>query len=321
MRARVAVLVLLAAALVGAGAFLGRGGGAETPVPTTPSATASGATSPTASPSPAPPGGMTLVGAGDIAACDSPGAAATAALLDAIPGAVFAAGDNAYERGTAAEFADCYARTWGRHKARTRPAPGNHDYTTNGAAAYFAYFGDAAGEAGRGWYSYDLGAWHVVVLNSNCGSVGGCGPSSPQARWLDADLAAYPTRCALAIWHHPRFSSGDEHGNDPAYATFWDMLYERGVDVVINAHDHDYERFAPQTPDGLRNDALGVREFVVGTGGASLRRAGRPIANSEVLRDDAFGVLRLTLRAVGYDWQFVPVAGSTLTDSGSGTCH
>ncbi len=309
-RTRVALLVLLVSALVGAGALLGGGPPAEAPPPTLPP--------PTPAPTPEP---VTLVGAGDIAACDSPGAAATAALLDGIAGTVFTAGDNAYERGTAAEFASCYGPTWGRHKGRTRPAPGNHDYLTNGASGYFAYFGAAAGEPGSGYYSYELGAWHVVVLNSNCGSVGGCGPSSPQVQWLAADLAAHPTRCALAIWHHPRWSSGAEHGSDPAYATFWSVLYERGVDLVVNGHDHVYERFAPQTPDALPDDARGIREFVVGTGGRSLYAVKAPIANSEVLRNDTLGVLRLTLRWDGYDWAFVPAAGSTFADAGSGNCH
>jgi len=263
----------------------------------------------------------TLVGAGDIASCDSPGAAQTAKLVEAIPGTVFTAGDDAYERGTEREFADCYAPTWGRFRDRTRPAPGNHDYETAGAAGYFAYFGAAAGERGKGYYSYDLGAWHIVVLNSECAFVGGCGLSSPQLQWLNADLTARASRCALAIWHHPRFSSGAEHGSDPTYDAFWRVLYERGVDVVINGHDHEYERFAPQTPDAKRDDARGIREFVVGTGGRSLYAVKAPLANSEVLRNDTFGVLQLTLRLDGYDWKFVPVAGSTFTDAGSAACH
>ena len=259
-----------------------------------------------------------LVGAGDIAVCSSSGDEATAALLDNIAGTVFTAGDNVYDSGLAQEFADCYDPSWGRHKARTRPAPGNHEtYGTTDMAGYYGYFGAAAGEFGKGYYSYNLGAWHVIAINSNeDGSAG-----SPQEQWLRADLAANSTAaCTIAYWHYPRFSSGD-HGSDPGMQDIWQALYDGGADVVVNGHDHDYERFGPQTPTGVADAARGIREFVVGTGGASHYFVGTPIANSEVNNDDTFGVLKLTLHATSYDWQFVPVAGSTFTDSGTGTCH
>ena len=263
-----------------------------------------------------------LVGAGDIAWCAAlEGARATASLLRRVPGTVFTVGDMAYEDGSAAQFAQCYEPTWGREKARTRPAPGNHDYRTADAAAYFDYFGKAAGERGKGYYSYDLGAWHLVVLNSNCEDVGGCGRGSPQLRWLLADLQLHPARCTLAYWHAPRFSSGAEHGNDLATTHFWEALYAAGAEVVLGGHDHDYERFAPQDPTGAADPVHGIREFVVGTGGASLRPFGSPIANSEARSSDSFGVLKLTLRTGSYDWQFIPVAGGQFADAGRGDCH
>lgn len=234
--------------------------------------------SPSATATPAPV--AVLVGAGDIGDCDTPDDTATAALLDDIEGTVFTAGDNAYENGTAKEFATCYDETWGRHKARTRPAPGNHDWNTSALSGYLDYFGDAArGEDGPSWYSYDLGAWHVIVLDSECSRVGGCDTDSPQGRWLAADLAASDARCTVAIWHKPRFTSG-EHGNDGSVAPFWTALYRAGVDVVINGHDHDYERFAPQDPSAREDRERGIREFVVGTGGTPLRKFDQPVANS-----------------------------------------
>jgi hypothetical protein len=260
-----------------------------------------------------------LVGAGDIADCDSSGDEATAALLDHIAGTVFTAGDDAYQSGTDAQFADCYNPTWGRHKLRTRPAAGNHEYRTRGASGYYRYFGKAAGDPGKGYYSYDLGDWHIVV-NSDCDDVGGCGAGSPQERWVRADLAAHPRTCTLAYWHHPLFSSG-EHGGSASMRPIWQALYDAGTDLVISAHDHDYERFAPQDPDGALDPARGIRELVVGTGGKSLRGFEDIAPNSEVRNSDTYGVLMLTLHPNGYDWRFVPVAGKTFTDSGSARCH
>jgi hypothetical protein len=265
--------------------------------------------------------GVVLVGAGDIASCTSHGDEATADLLDAIEGVVFTLGDHAYEAGTPIEFAACYEPSWGRHKARTRPAPGNHEYLSPGASGYFDYFGNAAGKPGNGYYSYDLGAWHIIVLDSNCGEIGGCERGSPQERWLRADLAAHPRPCTLAYWHHPRFSSGP-HGNEPALDAFWQALYAHGADIVLAAHDHVYERFAPQRPDGAPDPSRGIRQFIIGTGGASRHRFIEPsVANSEVRNDDTHGVLKLALRPGSYDWQFIPVAGKTFTDSGTGRCH
>ena len=263
-----------------------------------------------------------LVGAGDIASCDDlAGAKATADLIEHIPGTVFAAGDLAYPDGSDEQFAKCYGPTWGRFKDRTRPAPGNHEYH-NGGSGYAHFFGASAGDPQKEYYSYDLGAWHIVVLNSECTAVGGCGPGSPQATWLREDLGAHPSKCTLAYWHKPLFSSGAAHGNDPEVKPFWDLLYAADADVVIAGHDHDYERFAPQDPEGKPDPKRGIREFVVGTGGKnSHRKFASPQPNSEVRNADTFGVLKLTLDATGYEWEFVPEAGKSFTDRGHGTCH
>ena len=268
-------------------------------------------------------GDPVLVGAGDIASCDDlAGAEATAKLIDKIPGTVFAAGDLAYPDGSYEQFAKCYAPTWGRFKDRTRPTPGNHEYHKGGASAYTRYFGVAAGDSDKAYYSYELGAWHIVVLNSECAEVGGCEASSPQGQWLKQDLAQHPAGCTLAYFHKPLFSSGSKHGNDPVMKPLWDVLFHAGADVVINGHDHDYERFAPQDPEGHADTTHGIREFVVGSGGKNSHRAmGEVKPNSEVRNGDTFGVLKLTLHANGYDWEFVPEAGKTFTDSGSGACH
>lgn len=276
----------------------------------------------TSSPPPPPPSGAdpVMVGAGDIARCSSPGAEATAKLLDGIEGTVYTTGDNAYESGTAQEFANCYDPTWGRHKGRTMPSPGNHEYNSAGASGYFGYFGASAGDPSRGYYSYDLGEWHIVSLNSMCENVGGCGATSPMLGWLEQDLAAHPNACTLAYFHHPLFSSG-EHGNQTKMRATWDALYAAGADVVLNGHDHDYERFAPQNPAGALDSGRGIREFVVGTGGGSHYGIASERPNSQVHNTDAFGVLKLTLHASSYDWQFVPEAGKTFTDSGTDACH
>lgn len=284
------------------------------------------ATSPTPVPSPPAP---ILAAAGDIATCTGDGAEATAQLLDGLfpagtpadRGVVAALGDNAYPRGSLGDYMACYDPTWGRHRARTRPAPGNHEYLTPGAEGYFAYFGSAAGDPERGYYSYDVGTWHVVVLNSNCQAVGGCEAGSPQESWLRADLAAHPSSCALAYWHHPRFSSGTVHGDQLFVRDLWLTLQDYGVEIALAGHEHDYERFAPQTATGQRDDARGLREFVVGTGGKSHYSFGSILPNSEVRNSNTYGVLKLTLRAGSYEWQFVPEAGKSFTDSGSGTCH
>jgi hypothetical protein len=256
-----------------------------------------------------------LVGAGDIAGSGS-GDEQTAALLAQIPGTVFTAGDNCYPDGSLTEYTEYYAPTWGQFLARTRPAPGNHDYNTSSATGYFGYFGASAGPSGRGYYSYDIGEWHVISLNSNIDM----SPGSPQETWLRADLAANPAQCTLAYWHHPRFSSGS-HGSSTASITLWQDLYDAGAEIVIVGHDHNYQRFAPQTADGQLDRAQGIREFVVGTGGESHYQFSTPIANTETYNCDTFGVLKLDLGPGFYNWQFIPVAGRTYTDSGSGTCH
>lgn len=287
----------------------------------TPGPTAAPTTTPTQIPTPAPtpvPEAI-LVGAGDIADCKLEGDGRTAALLDEIDGTVFTAGDNAYGSGTAKQFATCYTETWGRHLERTRPAPGNHDWRTAGLAGYFGYYGEAAqGPGGTSWYSYDLGAWHIIMLDSECGELGGCTLDTAQGRWLEADLAASSTSCTAAIWHKPRFSSG-EHGNHSSIRPFWTALHQAGADVVVSGHDHDYERFAPQDPAGRADPLAGIRQFVAGTGGARLRPFKESRANSEV-RILEHGVLKLTLRDGSYDWEFVSVTGE-IADRGTDACH
>jgi hypothetical protein len=263
-----------------------------------------------------------LVGAGDIANGQNQNDEATAKLLDGISGTVFTAGDNAYESGTLTEFNNYYGPTWGRHKARTKPSVGNHEYVTSGASGYFDYFGAAAGARDKGYYSYDLGEWHIISLNSMCEKVGGCGATSPMVTWLKNDLAANAShKCTLAYFHHPLFSSGSVHGNDPKMRPSWDALYAANADVVVSGHEHNYERFAPQRPDGVADSARGIREFVVGTGGRALYSFGTIKANSQVRNATTHGVLKLTLNPTSYNWQFVPVAGKTFTDSGTTSCH
>jgi hypothetical protein len=268
-------------------------------------------------------GAEILVGAGDIASCDDlSGAQATARLLDEIPGTIFVAGDLAYPDGSADQFANCYGPTWGRHKARTRPSPGNHEFHAGGATPYFNYFGAAAGDPQKGYYSFDLGSWHIIALNSNCPDLaGGCEIGGAEEQWLRQDLASHPAACTLAYWHHPLFSSGKAHGNDPHMRAFWQDLYAAHAAVVINGHDHDYERFAPQDPFGRLDFTQGIREFVAGTGGKnSHREFGELQPYSEIRNADTYGVLKLTLRPGRYEWQFVPEAGKAFTDAGAGDC-
>jgi chitodextrinase len=262
----------------------------------------------------APAGGDPVIAAaGDI--CSSPtDCAGTAKLLDTIaPTRVLTLGDNAYPDGTSSDYSSYYDPNWGRHKSKTSPSPGNHDYHTSGGAGYFGYFGS---QAPAQYYSFDIGAWHLISLNGEIGISAG----SAQETWLKSDLAAHPNKCTLAYWHEPRFSSGAEHGNTTSFDPFWRDLYAAGVDVVLGGHDHDYERFAPQNPSGAA-DSNGIREFVVGTGGASHYTFGSPDANSEVRDNTSYGVLKVTLHSTSYDWQFVPVAGASFTDSGSTACH
>ena len=270
--------------------------------------------------------GPTLVAAGDIAC--PPGLTRTATrcrqadTADVIerlnPDVVAPLGDLQYDRGELSNFRRSYGPTWGRFRARTRPAVGNHEFFTPGAAGYFAYFGARAGPRGRGWYSYELGEWHVVVLNSYCSRVG-CRAGSAQERWLRADLARHPARCTLAYWHHPRFSSG-LHGNDTTVIPLWRALERAGADVVLSGHDHSYERFGPQTAGG-RASARGLVQFVVGTGGVNNYPIVRRRPNSRVRRSFVFGVLELTLGDGAYGWRYVGVPGFAFSDRGAARCR
>jgi hypothetical protein len=274
-----------------------RGGNASTAVPTV---IAAGATD-----------DIILVGAGDISECDSDNDELTAQLLDAIPGTVFTTGDNAYNSGTMDEYINCYCPTWGRHKDRTQPVPGNHEYRTEGAAGYFQYFNNVPS-----YYAYDLGSWRIYALNSEID----VSENSSQVTWLKTDLAANPNQCVLAYWHQPRWSSGSHHGSDEDYQTLWQIFYEADAELILNGHEHNYERFAEMNAEGAAASP-GLREIVVGTGGRDLYDFDSSLPASEIRNDSTYGVLKLTLRADGYDWEFVPVAGSTFTDSGSTDCH
>ena len=291
-----------AGALLGAMAGLSACG-FSTPTPTNPAPVGS---------SPA-----VLVGAGDIGQCGSAGPDATAALLDSIPGTVFTAGDNAYMDGSARNFQECYHPSWGRHRSRTRPVPGNHDYETPGAAGYFEYFGANAGPVGKGYYSYETGGWLVVALNSELPASEG----SAQLSWLrDTLSAARDVRCTVAYWHHPLFSSGP-NGDSGVMRDAWRTLQEFRADVILTGHDHIYERFAPQTFDGTADPEHGIRQFVVGTGGVALTQPRAARRNTSEVVAPAWGVLKLTLRDSAYDWEFVPAQGHSFRDSGSGACR
>lgn len=270
---------------------------------------------------------MTVVAVGDIAC--RPGQpttpltcqqAATAGLAEQLhPSAVLALGDEQYQSGSLAGFDDSYAKSWGHLRSITHPVPGNHEYADGKASGYYSYFGPAAGQPGKGYYSFDLGSWHLVALNAECGFVGGCGPTDPETRWLRADLAAHPAACTLAYWHQPRFSSA-LHGADPTYASWWGVLQAAGAELVLSGHDHDYERFAPQDAAGQADPAHGIVQFVVGTGGRDIYPFLQVAPNSVIRRAGLFGVLELTLAPGSYRWRFVTLSGATL-DSGSATCH
>jgi hypothetical protein len=270
--------------------------------------------------------GVTIYAAGDIADCrktapERSDAEKTARLVAAglardQQAAVLTLGDNTYPIGLIGEFTDCYDPTWGRFRDRTWPAPGNHEYKTPAAVGYYTYFGDRAGPSRRGYYSFNLGRWHIVSLNSNLQPV----DMQAQVTWLKGDLAAHPSRCTLAYWHHPLYSSGG-HGNNASVKDLWQTLEAAGADVVLNGHDHDYERFAPQDGNGVHDEARGMREFVVGTGGAYLTPIGWLKTNSEVSNNTTNGVLRMTLRDNGYEWEFLPVDKGGFTDRGAALCH
>lgn len=256
-----------------------------------------------------------LVGAGDIANCGTQGAAQTAALIDGQPGTVFTAGDNAYPTGSEQDFRNCYEPTWGRFLSRTKPSTGNHEYMTPGAAAYFSYFGSRAGSANLGYYAYTLGAWRVIVLNSEAPA----SASSSQADWLKNELATHPSSCTAAIWHRPLVSSGP-HGDNADMRDLFQILYDGGVEFVVNGHDHLYERFSPLDPSGRPDAVRGVREFIVGTGGTDLTGPVRMRLGSEV-QGVAWGVIRFDLSAGSYRWQFLSAGGGGFGDSGVEMCH
>lgn len=289
------------------------GGGGNPVVP--------GPTVPNPTPTPTPPGPEVFVGAGDIAICtpQNGGQDATARLMDTIGGRIFTLGDNAYPNGSRENYGTCYDKTWGRFLTRTYPTPGNHEYMTPNAAAYFDYFGDRAGPAGRGYYSFDYGAWHIISLNSNFADGVGVGVNSPQGVWLQDDLRVSQTKCTLAYWHHPLFTSG-RNGQYPDMRGLFGLLYTANAEVVLTGHDHLYERFAPQDPDGRNDSARGLREFVVGTGGVVPFYnfiTTRP--NSDVRITNTHGVLKLTLTSDAYQWEFVTPTG--VQDTGTTSCH
>ena len=262
---------------------------------------------------------VVLVGAGDIASCESDASEATARLLDGIEGMVFTLGDNVLQHGSADEYANCYDPTWGRHKERTRPVPGNHDYDTPGASGYFEYFGESAGNPGEGWYAFDHGSWRIIALNTNCGEIGGCDARSPQLAWLEAELSDNSHPCTLAYMHHPRFTSTPS-GDDADLDAMWEVLYDHGAEIVLSGHAHTYERFSPMDPEG-NHDPAGIVQFVAGTGGNDLHAFDRISPHSESRNDQVHGVLRLTLKQGDYDWAFVPAGPGEFNDEGSGSCH
>jgi hypothetical protein len=270
-----------------------------------------------------PSGDPVLVAAGDQHACDGTGDSQTAALLGGLnPDVVASLGDESGEYGYLSEFTNCFDPTWGAFKSITKPVPGNHDYEGDSSASgYFTYWGAVAGNPGQGWYSYDLGSWHILAINSNCGLVGGCGPGNAEVQWIKSDLAAHPNTCTLAYFHHPLFYSTPEPGYNGPVDYIYQALYNGGVDVVVNAHARSYERFAPQDPSGNLDTTYGIREFIVATGGANLDNSNHHAANSQAWQASTLGVLELTLHPGSYDWQFVPVAGGSYTDAGSDSCH
>jgi hypothetical protein len=277
-------------------------------------------------PPPPTPDAAVLVGAGDIAVCNSPGTEATARLIDGIAGSVFTAGDNAYQNGDPLDFSECYDPSWGRFRDRTFPVPGNHDYEdrpNHDGHGYFDYFGDAAGPRGLGYYAYNVGTWRVVTLNSEvltAGRVPNAGAASAQLAWLTNELSSTKAPCTIAIWHRPLYSSGQNRPN-PDTRDLFKKLYDFNADLVINGHDHDYERFGPQDADGHADAARGIRQFIVGTGGVEPYTFFSKQPNSETFQSNTWGVLKLTLSTGSYEWEYIPVAGRGTRDTGNGVCH
>ena len=302
---------------------------AAPPTPTS-TATPTPSASPAPTPGPLPSGGGVIAAAGDIAApqtsagATSGGQWATDDLLDQIqPNAVIGLGDYVYEYGYLASFEKYYASNWGRFKDITRAINGGgHDFY--GGGDYYSYFGSSAGPAPYSSYSWDLSGWHMIAVNNYCSDshVGGCGVGSSAYEWLKGDLAAHPNKCTLVYWHQPYWTSGSSHAPYTAVKDMMQLMYNSGVDVLLQAHNHQYERFAPQDPTGRRDDARGIQAFVVGTGGRSFYGFNStPAANSLVRNNTTFGVLKMNLATDGWAWKFMPVAGQTFTDSGSASCH
>lgn len=311
-RGRTAGLLIVALAVLGLALLVTArfGQSAVSPQPTATAPAASG--SPGATPG-SSQGEAMLLAVGDIGYCDANNDDLVGQLAASLPGTIALLGDNAYDRGSVSEYVNCFDPTWGPLRDRLRPVPGNHEYETRHAAGYFSYFGAGVGKPGEGWYSYDLGAWHLIALNSECGAIeGGCDKGSAELTWLFDDLAAHRPQCTLAYWHHPRYSSG-RHGDNAMTDKLWAALSQFGVDVVLEGHDHDYERIAPID---------GIRSFVVGTGGRSLYAwPGSPGPHTEVRNNDTYGLLELTLRPTDFSWRFIPAAGGSFTDSGTSACH
>lgn len=306
----------LSAALVAALAAVRCGGGKSTAPTPTPTPELPGSPPP-GNPNPSPSQPQTFIGAGDIGWCGSAGTEQTARLVQAIPGQVFTTGDNAYMDGSLRNYMDCYDPSWGRFRDRTRPVPGNHEYDTdNLARGYYQYYGTLAGLGAQSYYSYDVGDWHIIALNSAFPN--GVGFGGAQLAWLQGELQTNKAKCIAAIWHHPLFSSGPNGPNRYTKAA-WDLLYQFDADLIINGHDHLYERFAPQDPDGRPDSVRGIRQFTIGTGGATLYQVTPNLSPNSQVRLSQWGVVKFTLTSTGYDWQFIPVSGPG--DSGSGVCH
>ncbi len=299
---------------------------------TTPTSTSTSTSTPTASGTPS--GDPVIAAAGDIA-CDPTSTNFNGGLGDAthcqekatsdlLVGrqltAVLALGDTQYDSGTLEQYQASYDPTWGRVKSITLPDPGNHEYRTAGATGYYDYFGSAAGDPTKGYYSVDVGTWHIIALNGECDQIGGCNSGSPEDQWLQSDLASHSNMCTLAMLHEPEYDSGP-NASTTTYLTFWQDLYNAGADVILDGHSHLYERFAPQSPSGALDTAYGITQFTVGTGGDSLDHFHTIRPNSLARNDTDFGVLLLTLHPTSYDWQFVPIAGGTYSDSGTANCH
>jgi len=266
------------------------------------------------------PKGEIFIGAGDVSFCDSDGDVLTGKILDRFPGTIFMLGDASNNTGLPEDYTKCFDPAWGRFKPRMKPAIGNHDYITDTGRNFFNYFGAIAGEAGKGYYSYDLGVWHIIVLNSQCGTRD-CATGSREEKWLRQDLAAHPAQCTLAYWHAPTFSSGFD-ANEPRTLPLYDDLFDADVDVLLTGHQHHYERFIAQDPDADPEPERGIREFIVGTGGAWTDPVRvPPLPNSQVIFTDTFGVLKMQLFPGWYTWQFIPVPGKPRSDWGSDTCR